>query len=29
MKQATAVAGRVKQIASFMALAFSPVQALY
>ena len=29
MKQATAVAGRVKQIASFMALAVSPVQALY
>jgi hypothetical protein len=29
MKQATAVAGRVKQIASFLALAFSPVQGLY
>ena len=29
MKQATAFAGRIKQIASFMALAFSPVQAMY
>ena len=29
MKEATLVSGKIKQIASFMALAFSPVQAMY
>lgn len=29
MEQATLVAGKLKQVASFMALAFSPVQGLY
>lgn len=29
MQEANLVAGKVKQIASFMALAFSPVQAMY
>jgi len=29
MKEATLVSGKVKQVASFLALAFSPVQAMY
>lgn len=29
MQQATAVSGKIKQLASFMALAFSPVQGAY